>query len=205
MYKSFTGIPKTLTAAVLGLSLAFSSAAVAGPGKPGNNQFAEGGTIVDIALAVNAATGEFSNLLAAVLCFGPLDNNPVVDLLDGRKKHTLFAPVDTAFDELLGRLGETDPCDIDSATLLTVLQYHVVNGRRFSNSLFDPYDAKQISTLAGAQIVSFVDPDEGPTLHDVDGQMVGVVEGLININAANGVIHVVDTVLLPIDLPDPTE
>ena len=62
-------------------------------------------------------------------------------------------------------------------------------------------DSKVIETLAGVDIVSFVDAVDGPTLHDVDGQMVGVEDGLFDINAINGVIHVVDTVLLPIDLP----
>jgi uncharacterized surface protein with fasciclin (FAS1) repeats len=160
MYKIWTSSKTLLNVAALSLAFTLSTSAIAGPGKPGQNDIVEGGTIVDIALAVNAANGEFSNLLAAVLCFGPVDNNPVVDLLSGTDKYTLFAPTDAAFDDLLVRLGETGPCDLDSTTLLTVLQYH-----------------------------------------DVDGQMVGVVDGLFNINAINGVIHVVDTVLLPIDLP----
>jgi uncharacterized surface protein with fasciclin (FAS1) repeats len=130
-----------------------------------------------------------------------VDNNPIVDLLSGSDKYTLFAPTDAAFGDLLARLGKTDPCDVDPATLLAVLQYHVVEGRRFSNSVFNRNESKEIETLAGVDIVSFVDEVEGPTLHDVDGQMVGVVDGLFNINAINGVIHVVDTVLLPIELP----
>ena len=201
MYTTYTLVKKAASVTALCLGLVLSGTAFAGPGKPGNNDFVDGGSIVAVALKVNADTGEFSNLLAAVQCFGPLEDNPVVDLLNGKKRHTLFAPTDEAFAALLGRLGETDPCDIDLATLLTVLQYHVVSGRRFSNSLFDPYEAKEIATLAGVDIISYVDPEFGPMLHDVDGQMVGVVDGLININASNGVIHVVDTVLLPIDLP----
>lgn len=201
MYKPYTSLKQALLTGTVALSLAFSSAAVAGPGKPGQNGIVEGGTIVDIALAVNEATGEFSNLLAAVLCFGPVENNPVVDLLSGTDKYTLFAPTDAAFEELLDRLEVTDPCELAPQPLLTVLQYHVVDGRRFSNSVFNRNSSKVIETLAGEDIVSFVDEVDGPTLHDVDGQMVGVVDGLININAINGVIHVIDTVLLPIDLP----
>lgn len=201
MYKIWTSSKTLLNVAALSLAFTLSTGAIAGPGKPGQNDIVEGGTIVEIALAVNGATGEFSNLLAAVLCFGPVENNPVVDLLSGPDKYTLFAPTDAAFDALLGRLGVMDPCALDSATLLTVLQYHVVDGRRFSNSVFNRNDSKLIETLAGVDIVSFVDEVDGPTLHDADGQMVGVVDGLFNINAINGVIHVVDTVLLPIDLP----
>lgn len=202
MYKIWTSSKALLNAAALSLAVTLSTSVIAGPGKPGQNDIVEGGTIVDIALAVNdGGAGEFNGLLSAVLCFGPVDDNPIVDLLSGTDKYTLFAPTDAAFDALLDRLGETDPCDLNPHTLLTVLQYHVVDGRRFSNSVFNRNDSKVIETLAGVDIVSFVDEVDGPTLHDVDGQMVGVVGGLININASNGVIHVVDTVLLPIDLP----
>jgi uncharacterized surface protein with fasciclin (FAS1) repeats len=207
MYKTSTPARRSAfaaaAAATLSLALAFSTSAIAGPGlgKPGQNDFVEGGTIIDIALEVNdGGAGEFNGLLSAVLCFGPLDDNPIVDLLNGTDKYTLFAPTDAAFGALLDRLEVADPCDLDSATLLTVLQYHVVDGRRFSNSVFNAYDSKVIETLAGVDIVSFVDEVDGPTLHDVDEQAVGVVADLININASNGVIHVVDTVLLPIDL-----
>ncbi|RPH94908.1 MAG: fasciclin domain-containing protein [Lysobacterales bacterium] len=202
MYKTWTSSKALLNVAALALAFTLSTSVSAGPGKPGQNDIVEGGTIVDIALAVNdGGAGEFNGLLSAVLCFGPVDDNPIVDLLSGTDKYTLFAPTDAAFDALLDRLGETDPCDLNPNTLLAVLQYHVVDGRRFSNSLFNINSSKVIETLAGADIVSFVDEVEGPKLHDVDGQMVGVVEDLININAINGVIHVIDTVLLPIDLP----
>lgn len=202
MYKIWTSSKALLNVAALSLAVTLSTNAVAGPGKPGKNEIVEGGTIIDIALAVNDnGAGEFNNLLAAVLCFGPVEDNPIVDLLSGSDKYTLFAPTDAAFDTLLDRLGVVDPCALAPQPLLTVLQYHVVDGRRFSNSVFNRNDSKVIETLAGVDIVSFVDEVDGPTLHDVDQQTVGVVDGLININAINGVIHVVDTVLLPIDLP----
>jgi uncharacterized surface protein with fasciclin (FAS1) repeats len=59
-----------------------------------------------------------------------------------------------------------------------------------------------IETLAGVDITSYTDMDGTPFLTDVDGQTVGIVAPLFNLNASNGVVHVVDTVLLPIDLPD---
>ena len=59
-----------------------------------------------------------------------------------------------------------------------------------------------VETLAGADITTYVETNGTPVLHDVDGQEVGIVSPLFNINASNGVIHVIDTVLLPIDLPD---
>ena len=211
MYKIWTSSKALLNVAALSLAVTLSTSAVAGPGKPGQNDIVEGGTIVDIALAVNASLGEFDYLLGAVGCLTDADgNNPVVELLTGSDKYTLFAPNDVAFEALQRALGITEPdpsltCAVDSifgeGTLFTVLAYHVTEGRRFSNSVFNQNSSKVIETLAGEDIVSFVDDEDGPTLHDVDGQTVGVVDGLININAINGVIHVVDTVLLPIDLP----
>jgi len=202
MYKSFTNPRYLLASAALSLTLAFSSSTMAGkpegPGKPGDMN------IVEIAVGANIALGEFDNLLAAVGCFTDPDTeaNPVVDLLTGEDKYTLFAPNDAAFDALLGTLGITDPCDVDSVlfdgALLTVLQYHVTDGRRFSNSVFNKNGrVKEVEMLAGGSIFSFVDGD-APTLHDNAGQMVGVVGGLININASNGVIHTIDKVLLPV-------
>lgn len=209
MNKIYTTSKAYIATAVASFALLMSSQTMAGPGKPGVNPIVSDGTIVDIALAVNdGGAGEFNGLLSAVLCFGPVEDNPIVDLLSGSDKYTLFAPVDTAFADLLARLSDiyeveiTDPCQLDSELLFTVLAYHVTEGRRFSNSVFNARNAKTIEMLAGGYAVSFVDPIDGPTLHDADGQMAGVVPNLFDINAINGVIHVIDTVLLPIDLPE---
>jgi uncharacterized surface protein with fasciclin (FAS1) repeats len=224
MYNISTKFKPAIIATITSIGLILSASAFAGnedkvkPGKPGVGTAAgidyTGLNIVEIASAVNSELGEFTNLLAAVACFDDpqTGDNPIIDLLSGSDKYTLFAPVDTAFAALLARLSDlegveiTDPCalaDENGQPLLTVLQYHVVDGRRFSNSVFNSNSSKEIETLAGADIVSTT--MTGPTLHDVDGQAVHVVPGLFNINALNGVIHVVDTVLLPIDLPGPDE
>ena len=84
-------------------------------------------------------------------------NNPVVELLTGSDKYTLFAPNDVAFEALQRALGITEPdpsltCAVDSifgeGTLFTVLAYHVTEGRRFSNSVFNQNSSKVIETLA---------------------------------------------------------
>jgi uncharacterized surface protein with fasciclin (FAS1) repeats len=186
------------TAAALALS-SFSGAALAKspvPGKPGDQN------IVEIAIDVNGTLGEFDYLLGAVACLTDADgNNPVVDLLTGEDKYTLFAPTDAAFEALQMALGIPVPapeltCEVDNlfgpGTLLTVLAYHVTDGRRFSNSVFNKNNPKMIEMLTGDYVVS--NPDL--TLTDGAGQQVAVVPPLININASNGVIHVVDTVLL---------
>lgn len=209
MYRIYTTSKAYIATAVASFALLISSPTMAGPGKPGVNPVLTDGTIVDIALEVNdGGAGEFNGLLSAVLCFGPVDDNPIVDLLSGSDKYTLFAPTDAAFAALLGRLSDifeteiSSPCELDSELLFTVLAYHVTEGRRFSNSVFNAKNAKTIEMLAGGYTVSFVDMIDGPLLHDADGQMASVVPGLFDINAINGVIHVIDTVLLPIDLPE---
>ena len=58
-----------------------------------------GATIVDTAIAVNAATGEFDQLIGAVVRAG------LVDELDGHRQLTVFAPTDAAFHDLYAALG----------------------------------------------------------------------------------------------------
>jgi transforming growth factor-beta-induced protein len=172
-----------------------------GPGKPGVNPIAPGGDILAVALAANASLGSFDYLFAAVGCLtDSAGGNPVIDALTGDDKLTLFAPTDAAFEALQTSLGISPPspektCLLGTATVANVLTYHVTDGRRFSNSVFNANNSKTISMLNGSSIVA--NPDL--TLTDVAGQSVGVVPGLVNINASNGVIHVIDTVLLPFE------
>jgi uncharacterized surface protein with fasciclin (FAS1) repeats len=208
MYKLSTISKSLVTGAVLSLAL-FSANAFAGPsskaekkiGKPGGNN------IVEIAAAVNEMNGEFSYLLGAVGCFTDVETgyNPIVELLTGTEKLTLFAPTDAAFNALQGVLGVPEEdrgpavtCQVDAVletegALFTILAYHLTDGRRFSNSVFNDNNSKEIEMLAGGYITST------PSLSLIDGfpQVINPVAPLININASNGVIHVIDTVMLP--------
>lgn len=190
MYINYT---KTLlVSSILSLGLMLSFSALAGPGKPGQNDIAPGGNIVEVAVAANSILGVFDTVLAAATC--PYFGNAVVDILAGDDKVTLFAPTDDAFAAL--GLDETTICDAfaaDPNALLGILAYHVTEGRRFSNSVFNSNNSKEIDMLMGGYIVSTPDL----TLFDNAGQEVGVVLPFVNINASNGVIHVIDTVLLP--------
>jgi transforming growth factor-beta-induced protein len=205
MYKFDTQPKVPMTVAALALTLALSAPALAGkpdgkiaPGKPGDK------TIVEIALDTNAGElGEFDYLLGAVGCFTDEDgNNPIVDLLNGSDTYTLFAPVDSAFEALQGALGITEPspeltCAVDdifgAGTLFTVLAYHVTDGRRVSNSVFNQNSTKEIEMLDGGYIWTM----PGFLIEDGAGQEVNLVSPLFNLNASNGVIHVIDTVMLP--------
>jgi transforming growth factor-beta-induced protein len=221
MYKSFTKSKLTVIAAVASTGLLLASSVLAKknadkvPGPPGQDN------IVEIAVD----NGNFSYLLGAVGCLTDESGyNPVVELLTGSDDYTLFAPIDQAFIDLqlalndLWDLGleETAPeisCAVDllygEGTLATILAYHVTEGRRFSNSVFNRNNAKDIEMLAGGYITSTTMPS--PRLITNIYQMVGPVVGedgitpLINIKASNGVIHVIDTVMLPIDPTPPAE
>ncbi len=222
MYKSFTKSKMTIIAAVASTSLLMAGGVFAKknadkvPGPPGKSN------IVEIAVD----NGNFTYLLGAVNCYTDEETgyNPVVELLTGSDNYTLFAPVDQAFIDLqlalndLWDLGltETSPetsCAVDTlygeGTLFTVLAYHLTEGRRFSNSVFNKNNSKDIEMLAGGFITSSTMPS--PKLITNIYQMVGPVVGedgitpLINIKASNGVIHVIDTVMLPIDPTPPAE
>ena len=219
MYKSFTKGKLSFIATIASTSLLLAGSVLAGPknmdkvvpGKPGEDN------IVQIAVD----NGNFSYLLGAVNCLTVDGYNPVVDLLTGTDNYTLFAPIEQAFINLqltlntLWDLGltETSPetsCAVDllygEGTLFTILAYHLTDGRRFSNSVFNKNNSKHIEMLAGGSITSTTMPS-AKLITNIT-QMVSPVVGdnlmpLINIKASNGVIHVIDTVMLPIDPTPP--
>ncbi|MEZ4699204.1 MAG: fasciclin domain-containing protein [Rhodothermales bacterium] len=144
-------------------------------------------TIAEIVLDVNAESGEFSVLLAALTRV-----DLVAPFLEKTPK-TVFAPTDAAFLALLDELGLQSLDDIDDATLTTVLLYHVTGGRWFSNRVLH---AESIPTLQGGSLQ--VDA-ENAALIDANGRSAQILvgAGLFDITAKNGVIHVIDRVVLP--------
>jgi uncharacterized surface protein with fasciclin (FAS1) repeats len=187
-------IKKTIAAAAaIGVALtAFAGIADARPGKPGDNALAPGGNIVEVAVAANDALGVFNTVLTAATC--DYFDGAVVAILAGDSKVTLFAPTDAAFAAL--GLNAANVCSTFADTpeaLLNILAYHVTDGRRFSNSVFG-LRAKRITMLNGGTVVA--NPDL--TLTGAGNEdPVGIVAPFFDINARNGVIHVIDTVLLP--------
>jgi uncharacterized surface protein with fasciclin (FAS1) repeats len=158
----------TLAAAgMLALAVAAPAAARSGP------------TIADTAIAVNAETGEFSQLIAAASRAG------LVGALDGNRQLTVFAPTDAAFADLYATLGVTGVDEIPVATLRAVLLHHVAPGERFSD---DVLDASRIRTLN--RYFVFPGTDGGASIDDAS-----IVAA--DIDASNGVIHVIDAVVLP--------
>lgn len=141
-------------------------------------------SIVDVALEINGETGEFSILIAALLAADPA----VISTLDGKGQFTVFAPTDEAFVALLNELGLTaDELLSDQELVTEVLLYHVAHGRRYANSVVTANRVRMLNK-------SFTYP-EGATLTDNQGRTANIV--MTDVTADNGVIHVIDKVVLP--------
>jgi uncharacterized surface protein with fasciclin (FAS1) repeats len=138
--------------------------------------------IVDTAIAA----GDFDTLVAAVQAAG------LEETLRGDGPFTVFAPTDDAFDALPDGTVESlleDP----SGDLTDILTYHVVEGAVFAEDVAG-LDGEEVTTVNGATFTVNV-TDGGVTLTDAAGNEVTVVQ--TDIEASNGVIHVVDSVLMP--------
>ena len=114
-------------------------------------------------------------------------------LADPDAEITVLAPVNSAFFSLLGELGASGLEDIDIDTLTSVLTYHVIPGKVYS---YDLFDGQNITTLEGASI--FVDLTEDSVIFDGIGSDATVI--MPDLEAGSALVHLIDTVLLPIDL-----
>lgn len=140
-------------------------------------------------VTIAATNGDFTTLVSAVLCANPV----VLATLTSGDQYTVFAPTDAAFAKL--GLNAGNICSaLDQTTLTNILLYHVTEGRRFSNSVLPKVDGKvkTIQTLLG---VSFGVQKSG-IINDGNSASLPTIV-LPNISATNGVIHVIDSVLLP--------
>lgn len=144
----------------------------------------KGPTIVDVAVAVNSEgtyAGAFDILIAAVGAADPA----IAATLTGNGQHTVFAPVDSAF-EAIG-VTTNNVAELDQAYLTDILLYHVAKGRRDSEQVID---SSKIRTLLG----DFVQQDGGVLTDNLGGDSNIIV---LDVPAANGIIHAIDAVLLP--------
>jgi uncharacterized surface protein with fasciclin (FAS1) repeats len=141
------------------------------------------GTIVDIA----AGNEDFSTLVAAVTAADPA----VLEALSGDGPLTVFAPTNAAFAALLEQLGLTaDELLANQEVLTQVLLYHVLEGAVLAETVVT-LDGQSAPTLLEGESISIAIVDGGVVLNDT----VNVVT--TDILASNGVIHVIDAVLLP--------
>jgi uncharacterized surface protein with fasciclin (FAS1) repeats len=158
-----------LVTAALSVSTLFSTAS------------AQRSTIVDVAIAANEATGEFSTLIGAVVAAD------LVDTLSGFRRYTVFAPTDAAFAAL--GLNAQNVALAPKGALRDILLYHVTPGKRFSGSVL----GARFLRMANGQFARVSVNDSGAFIN----QSQLLAPDLIDIEADNGVIHVINAVMIP--------
>ena len=141
--------------------------------------------------AVNSK--DHTTLVAAVKAAG------LVDTLSGQGPFTVFAPTNEAFAKLPPGTVENLLKPENKATLVKILTYHVVPGRMTAAGLMKAVKAGEgmakLKTVAGEDLIV---KESGPgklTITDAKGDVAHVT--IANVLQSNGVIHVIDTVLLP--------
>lgn len=138
--------------------------------------------IVDTAIAA----GDFTTLVSAVQAAG------LEETLRGEGPFTVFAPTDAAFEALPPGTVEALLAD-PTGDLASILTYHVVPGKVMAADVVG-LDGQQVTTVNGATFTVNVDGD-AVSLTDGAGNTVNVTT--TDIETSNGVIHVIDAVLLP--------
>jgi uncharacterized surface protein with fasciclin (FAS1) repeats len=140
--------------------------------------------------AVNSK--DHTTLVAAVKAGG------LVETLESKGPFTVFAPTNEAFDKLPPGTVETLVKPENKATLVKILTYHVVSGNYTAADLM-----KMVKAGGGKAMLKTVEGDpltisENGTKLFISGEKSGVAEVTIpNVKQSNGVIHVINTVLLP--------
>ncbi|MGA7576137.1 MAG: fasciclin domain-containing protein [Terriglobales bacterium] len=141
--------------------------------------------------AVNSA--DHTTLVAAVKAAG------LVETLEGPGPFTVFAPTNEAFNKLPAGTVDTLLKPENKATLTKVLTYHVVAGRLSSRDLLkkikEGNGTAQLTTVEGGKLWVTLHDGKHIELKDEKGGTAMVT--IANVFQSNGVIHVIDTVVMP--------
>jgi uncharacterized surface protein with fasciclin (FAS1) repeats len=194
MKKIFAMLLFAVASLAITASGAFGQNSMSGNAMAGNNPMVGGAAmyrtkdIVDN--AVNSA--DHTTLVAAVKAAG------LVDTLKSAGPFTVFAPTNAAFDKLPdGTVGMLVMPE-NKAALTKVLTYHVVAGRLDSKSIAKlikkGHGQAQLKTVSGGKLVAYMNSND-LILRDEKGGASRVT--IANVYQSNGVIHVIDTVLMP--------
>ncbi len=166
--KNLSKIVIVTVVALMALTAVVPTAYAAQPDLSGNN-------IVDIA----SHNPNFTTLTAAVVCTG------LAPALSSKGQITVFAPTDAAFAKLSLNAGNVCSA-LPKAALKNILLYHVARGARFSG---DVLSSDQIRMLNG----KFTYPSLRNGVPYINDSQIIVPD----LRASNGVIHVIDAVLMP--------
>ena len=135
---------------------------------------------------------DHTTLVAAVKAAG------LVDTLTGAGPFTVFAPVNSAFDKLPAGTVDTLLKPENKAMLTGILTYHVVAGKMDSKAIAKAIKKgkgkAELTTVAGGKLTAMMD---GTNLILMDEKGGRSMVTIADVRQSNGVIHVIDTVLMP--------
>lgn len=140
--------------------------------------------------AVNSK--DHTTLVAAVKAAG------LVETLSGKGPFTVFAPTNAAFAKLPKGTVETLVMPENKATLTDILTYHVLPGRISAKDLgmwIKKNDGKYMAKTVQGEELTFWMKDKNMYVKDAKGNSAKIT--IADVNQSNGVIHVIDTVLMP--------
>ena len=141
--------------------------------------------------AVNST--DHTTLVAAVKAAG------LVETLEGPGPFTVFAPTNEAFNKLPAGAVDTLLKPENKATLTKVLTYHVVAGRLSAHDLMkkikEGKGTAELTTVEGGKL--FVSLRDGKSIELKDEKGGTALVTIANVFQSNGVIHVIDTVVMP--------
>jgi uncharacterized surface protein with fasciclin (FAS1) repeats len=187
---------RTLYALMLVAAVSMPLAAQMMGGGTGNNNPMVGGapmyktkTIVENAM--NSA--DHTTLVAAVKAAG------LVETLQGKGPFTVFAPTNAAFDKLPAGTVETLVKPENKGMLTKILTYHVIagkyDGKRLMGLIKKGGGQATLKTVSGGTLTARMNGMNGITLTDEKGGTSNVT--IADVYQSNGVIHVIDTVVMP--------
>ena len=141
--------------------------------------------------AVNSA--DHTTLVAAVKAAG------LVETLQGKGPFTVFAPTNNAFTALPAGTVDSLLKPENKAALSKVLTYHVVSGKMDAAAIMKQIKAgngsAQFKTVSGGTLTAMMNGPMNVTVKDEKGNVANI--STYDVNQSNGVIHVVDKVLMP--------
>ena len=180
-----------ITSVFLGVAISFSTLANTTDPKDEIKTEKKAETAETI-VGVAAANKNFSTLVAAVKAAG------LVDVLNGDGPFTVFAPVNDAFAKLPEGTVESLLKPENKKLLTSILTYHVVAGEFKAAAVLAAikknYGKFVITTVQGGKLTASL-KDGNVILTDAKGNASKVV--ITDVDASNGVIHAIDTVVMP--------
>lgn len=178
-----------IKAIVITLALASATAWSANTVMVGGMEMFPNKDIVDN--AVNSA--DHTTLVAAVKAAG------LVDTLKSAGPFTVFAPTDAAFGKLPAGTVDTLVKPENKATLTKILTYHVVAGKLDYEALAKLIKKSdgmaELKTVSGGTLTAMMNGKHNIALKDEKGNVANI--STYDVNQSNGVIHVIDRVLMP--------